>query len=84
MLSIFKVKIPPYAAKNGMFPLKPDFFDLNESGYRLLAPRLAFQKLMQVPRGTRCASNFRRIALRALEIPATDEIHMEDRNHGLA
>ena len=47
-----KDKIPPYAAKNGMsFPLKPDFFDLNELECRLLAPRLAFQKLMQAPRG---------------------------------
>ena len=47
-----KNKIPPYAAKNGMlFPLKPEFFDLNELEYRLLAPRLAFQKLMQAPRG---------------------------------
>ena len=27
------------------------FFDLNELEYRLLAPRLAFQKLMQAPRG---------------------------------
>ena len=47
-----KNKIPPYAAKNGMsFPLKPDFFDLNELECRLLALRLAFQKLMQAPRG---------------------------------
>ena len=33
------------------FPNKPAFFDLNELEYRLLAPRLAFQKLMQAPRG---------------------------------
>ena len=33
------------------FPLKPDFFDLTESECRLLAPSLAFQKLMQAPRG---------------------------------
>ena len=33
------------------FPVKPDFFDLNELECRLLAPRLAFQKLMQAPRG---------------------------------
>ena len=47
-----KNKIPPYAAKNGMlFPLKPEFFDLNELECRLLAPRLAFQKLIQAPRG---------------------------------
>ena len=47
-----KNKIPPSAAKNGMFfPVKPDFFDLNELECRLLAPRLAFQKLLQAPRG---------------------------------
>ena len=47
-----KNKIPPCAIKNGMsFPVKPDFFDLNELDCRLLAPRLAFQKLMQAPRG---------------------------------
>ena len=47
-----KSKIPPCAAKNGMtFPRKPDFFDLNELECRLLAPRLAFQKLMQAPQG---------------------------------
>ena len=33
------------------FPNKPAFFDLNELEYRLLASRLAFQKLMQAPRG---------------------------------
>lgn len=33
------------------FPEKPDFFDLNELECRLLAPRIAFQTLMQVPRG---------------------------------
>ena len=33
------------------FAMKPDFFGLNESESRLLAPRLAFLKLMQVPRG---------------------------------
>ncbi len=33
------------------FPVKPDFFNLNELECRLLAPRLAFQKLMQAPRG---------------------------------
>ena len=44
-----KDKIPPCAAKNGMsFPAKPDFFYLNELD---LAPRLAFQKLLQAPRG---------------------------------
>ena len=33
------------------FPLKPDFCYLNELECRLLAPRLAFQKLMQAPKG---------------------------------
>ena len=33
------------------FPTKPGFFDLNELECRLLAPRPAFQKLMQAPRG---------------------------------
>ena len=47
-----KNKIPPCAAMNGMtFPVKPNFFDLNKLECRLLAPRLAFQKLMQAPRG---------------------------------
>ena len=47
-----KNKIPPCAAKNGMsFAVKPDFFYLNELECRLLAHRLAFQKLMQAPRG---------------------------------
>ena len=32
------------------FPVKPDFFDLNELECRLLAPRITFQKLMQAPR----------------------------------
>ena len=48
-----KDKIPPCAAKNGMsFPAKPDFFDLNELECRMLAPRLAFEKLLQAPRGS--------------------------------
>ena len=33
------------------FQKKTDFFDLNELECRLLAPRIAFQKLMQAPRG---------------------------------
>ena len=33
------------------FPAKTTFFYLNELECRLLAPRLAFQKLMQAPRG---------------------------------
>ena len=51
---LVKNKIPPYAAFNGMkFPVKPAFFDLNELECRLIAPRIAFQKLMQAPRGKR-------------------------------
>ena len=47
-----KSKVPPCAAVNGMtFPPKPPFFDLNELECTLLAPRLAFQKIMQAPRG---------------------------------
>ena len=43
---------------NGMkFPNKPAFVDLNELEYRLLAPRLAFQKLMQAPRGKQLKIN---------------------------
>ena len=46
-----KKKIPPCAAKMEChFPVKPDFFDLNELECRLVAPRLAFQKLVQAPR----------------------------------
>jgi hypothetical protein len=47
-----KNKVPPSAISNGLkFPEKPDFFDLNELECRLIAPRLAFQKIMQAPRG---------------------------------
>ena len=46
-----KNKIPSCGVVNGMvFPPKPAFFDLNELECRLLA-RIAFQKLMQAPRG---------------------------------
>ena len=49
---LVKGNVPPCAAVNGMvFPPKPIFFDLNELECRLLAPRIAFQKLMQVSRG---------------------------------
>ena len=49
---LVKNKIPSCAVVNGMiFPQKPAFFDLNELECRLLAPRIAFQKLMQAPRG---------------------------------
>ena len=49
---LVKNKIPPCAVVNGLvFPQKPTFFDLNELECRLLAPRIAFQKLMQAPRG---------------------------------
>ena len=47
-----KHKVPSCAAINGMqFPPKPACFDLNELECRLLAPRLAFEKLLQAPRG---------------------------------
>ena len=47
-----KDKVPPCAIANGMkFPEKPNFFDLNELECRLVAPRLAFQKIFQAPRG---------------------------------
>ena len=53
-----KYKIPPCAAKNEMsFPAKPDFFYLNELQCRMLAPRLAFQKLLQAPRGNQFKIN---------------------------
>ena len=46
-----KGRVPPCAIANGMqFPEKP-FFDLNELECRLIAPRLAFQKIFQAPRG---------------------------------
>lgn len=49
-----KNRVLPCAVANGMlFPHKPTFFDLNELECRLLAPRIAFQKLMQAPRGKR-------------------------------
>ena len=49
---LVKERVPPCSAVNGMqFTTKPCFFDLNELECRLLAPRLAFQKLMQAPRG---------------------------------
>ena len=44
-----KNKVPPGAAVNGIqVPPKPAFFDLNELDLvcRLLAPRLAFEKLL--------------------------------------
>ena len=45
-------KVPSCAIVNGMqFPTKPNFFDLNELECRLIAPRLAFQKIYQAPRG---------------------------------
>ena len=47
-----KGRVPPCAIANGMqFPRKPFFFDLNELECRLIAPRLAFQKIFQAPRG---------------------------------
>ena len=47
-----KGKVPPCAVVNGMqFPQKPELWGLNELECRLVAPRLAFQKIMQAPRG---------------------------------
>ena len=47
-----KNKVPPCAVTDGIkFPPKPEFFYLNELECRLIAPRLAFQKIMQAPRG---------------------------------
>ena len=47
-----KGKVPPCAIVNGMqFPTKPNFCYLNELECRLIAPRLAFQKIYQAPRG---------------------------------
>jgi hypothetical protein len=52
-----KGKVPPCAIANGMkFLEKPAFFDLNELECRLIAPRLAFQKIFQVPSGGRRAA----------------------------
>jgi hypothetical protein len=48
-----KVPPPPCAIANGMkFPEKPRFFDLSELECRLIAPRLAFQKIFQAPKIT--------------------------------
>ena len=48
---LVKERVPPCSAVNGMqFTTKPQFFDLNELECRLLAPRLAFLKLMQATR----------------------------------
>ena len=45
-------KMPSFAVTNGIvFPEKPESFDLNQLEWRLIAPRLAFLKLMQAPRG---------------------------------
>ena len=53
-----KNKVPPCVIINGMqFPKKPSFYDLNELESRLLAPRLAFQKLVQAPRGKQLKIN---------------------------
>ena len=50
--------VPPCATINGLqFPEKPSFFDLNELKCRLLAPRLAFQKLIQAHRGIQLKIN---------------------------
>ena len=49
---LMRGNIPPCAIANGMrFAEKPNFFDLNELECRLVAPRLAFEKIFQAPRG---------------------------------
>ena len=46
------------AVANGMkFPEKPTFFDLTELECRLIAPRLAFQKIIEAPRGKQLKIN---------------------------
>ena len=69
-----KDKIPPCAIANGLkFPEKPDFFDLNELECRLVALGLAFQKIMQAPRGGQL-----KIAGNVVNVPADvcDTINM--------
>ena len=49
---LVKNRITPCAVVNGMqFPEKPAILDLNELEWRLLAPKIAFQNLIQPPRG---------------------------------
>ena len=45
------------------FATKPEFFDLNELECRLLAPRLAFEKVIQAPRG-------RQFRIHVVNVPA--------------
>ena len=51
--SLKKGKVPACAvsSKWNAIPSKPEFWDLNELECKLLALRLAFQKIMQAPRG---------------------------------
>ena len=47
-----KNKLPHCSVKVGMIlPEIPDHLDLNELGWRLVAPKIAFQKQMKDPRG---------------------------------
>ena len=47
-----KNKIPPCAVKNNMnFPLKPECLDLTELEWKLVSPRLVFQKRHKAARG---------------------------------
>ena len=69
-----KNKVSPQAAINGLqFPKKPEFIDLNELECRLVAPRLAFQKLLQAPRGKQL-----KISGNVVNVPAdvTDTVHI--------
>ncbi len=47
-----KSKVPPCAVQNKMsFPSKPDHLDLTELEWRLVSPRLIFQKIHEAARG---------------------------------
>ena len=49
---IKKNKIPPCAVQNKMgFPYKPEFLDLSDLEWRLVSPRLIFQKIHEAARG---------------------------------
>ena len=62
-----KNMMPPCAVKNGLtFPEKPDFLaDLNELEWRLVAQRLAFQKLMEA-----CGGKQHKITGNFVNVPA--------------
>ena len=51
-----------------LLPVKRELFDLNELAWRLLAQRLAFQKILQPPRG-----NHLKIKGNVVNVPADDK-----------